>query len=275
MKLTKSKCTALATFSALLLMQVSSQAASVLLLTDNFNTANNTDLNLNLASRQDGTLKSTGGAAPAGSTWTKFASGGTIVSNQLNVPGGGGVRNNADFEPALTSVDLSAVSGFTMSFNLQYTGATNQWTSPYLSTHTGDERAQSRFGFVAFGNGNLQFYGGAVTGGQVNTGVSNATLATLVSGWSINNQNSYSLVATRTTATTGTYDAFINGIQVASNIAYGFGTGGDSGEVNFEIINTATGAGLYDNFSLVTVPEPSAALLGALGTLILLRRRRN
>lgn len=256
--------------------------AAVLLLSDNFDSGNNTNLNETpaiLAVRQDGTLESTGAAAPAGSTWTEI-SGTTnaILSGQLNVTNGANashVVNNADFEASLSTVDLVAVSGFIMNFKMAYTGSASAWTSPYLSTHTTDERGNSRFGMVAFGNGDIQFYGGAVGGSQVGTNLSNATLTTLVSGWNVTNLNSYSFNATRTTATTGVYDAFINGIEVASNIAYAFNTGGSNGEVNFEIININNGAGLYDDFSITTIPEPSAALLGGLGMLALLRRRRN
>lgn len=263
----------MAALSGLLLAAAPAHAANVLLLSDNFNTGNNTNLNIDLSTRQNGTLES------AGSDWSEVA--GTtnaILNNQLNVTNGASlshVVNNADLEASLTTVDLVTVTGFIMNFKMDYTGTAGAWTSPYLSTHNAaDERANSRFGMVAFGSGNIQFYGGAVGGSQVGTSVSNATIAGLVSGWDITNLNSYSFVATRTTATTGVYDAFINGIEVASNIAYGFGTGGTNGEVNFEIINVSNGAGLYDDFSITTIPEPSAALLGGLGLLALLRRRR-
>lgn len=273
----------LAAMSGLLLTAAPAHAAAVLLLSDDFNSGDNTNLNESsaiLAARQDGTLESTASVTPpAGSTWTELVqSTNAILSNQLNVPNSGHVRNNADFEAALTSVDLVAVSGFIMAFKMDYTGTGGAWTSPYLSTHAGDERGNSRFGMVAFGSGDIQFYGGAFGGAQVPTGLSNAAIATLIPGWNITNQNSYSFIATRTTATTGVYDVFINGVEVASNIAYAFGGGGDGtgavGEVNFEIINITGGAGLYDDFSVTTIPEPSAALLGGLGLLALLHRRR-
>lgn len=276
---TKYNSLGLATLACTLITASQLHAANVLLLSDNFNNAtDNTDLNVNLAARQAGTLEATGGAAPAGSTWTKLTGNSTISSNQLSVADSGYVRNNADLEPSLTTADLVGVSGFIMDFKMDYTGIAGAWTSPYLTTHTGDERGNSRFGMVAFGTGDIQFYGGALGGSQVTTSVSNAILTSLVSGWNITNQNSYSFNATRTTATSGVYDVFINGIEVASNIAYAFGTGGDisdnGGDVNFEIINVTSGAGLYDDFSITTIPEPSAALLGGLGLLALLRRRR-
>jgi len=276
---TKYNSLGLATLACTLITASQLHAANVLLLSDNFNNAtDNTDLNVNLAARQAGTLEATGGAAPAGSTWTELTGNSTISSNQLSVAVSGYVRNNADLEPSLTTVDLVGVSGFIMDFKMDYTGIAGAWTSPYLTTHTGDERGNSRFGMVAFGTGDIQFYGGALGGSQVTTSVSNAILTSLVSGWNITNQNSYSFNATRTTATSGVYDVFINGIEVASNIAYAFGTGGDisdnGGDVNFEIINVTSGAGLYDDFSITTIPEPSAALLGGLGLLALLRRRR-
>jgi hypothetical protein len=264
----------MAATSAFLLTAAPVHAAAVLLLSDNFNTGNSTDLNIDLATRQAGTLESTGAVAPAGSTWSKISgSTNAILSNQLNVTNGASVShvvNNADFEAALTSVDLSAVSGFTLSFKMQYTGTAVAWSSPYLSTHfITDERANSRFGLVAFGSGNIQAYG------DTPAGLSSDALATALGSWNVNSQNSYSLVATRTTATTGNYDLFINGIEVLSNHNYTFGAGGANGEVNFEIINVNNGAALYDDFSITTIPEPSAALLGGLGLLALLRRRRN
>lgn len=267
MKSTNYKFIAQALLASILIMTASSQAATIVLLSDDFNTANNTDLNQNLATRQAGTLES------AGSNWTE-TSGSTnaILSNQLNVTNGAStshVVNNADFEADLTSANLSTVSGFSLAFDFDYTGTAGAWSSAYLSTHNfADERGNSRFGFIAFGTGDLQFYGDS--GFSIN----NATMATLVSGWNVTNLNSFSFVATRSTATTGIYDVFVNGIEVASNRAYTFGTGGTNGEVNFEVINIGNGAGLYDNFSITTVPEPSAALLGSLGLLALMRRRR-
>lgn len=269
--------------SGLLLTAAPADAAAVLLLSDNFNTADNTNLNLNLADRQDGTLESTGAAAPAGSTWTETT--GTtnaILTNRLNVTNGAVVShvvNNADFRPAVTTVDLAGVTGFEMSFKMQYTGTVSAWSSPYLSTHNfADERGNSRFGIIIFGSGALQIYGtnGAGTGAAADgTGLSNADLTTKLGTWNVTSQNTYSMVASRTTATTGTYDLFINGVEVFSDRAYAIGTGGTNDELNFEIINVGNGAGLYDDFSIATIPEPSAALLGGLGLLALLRRRRN
>ena len=147
------------------------------------------------------------------------------------------------------------------------------WSSPYLSTHNfADERGNSRFGIIIFGTGDMQIYGDTAADG---TGLSNANLTTKLGTWSVTAQNTYSMVASRTTATTGIYDLFINGTEVYSNRAYTIGTGGVNGELNFEIINVNNGAGLYDDFLITTVPEPSTALLGGLGLLALQRRRRN
>jgi hypothetical protein len=44
----------------------------------------------------------------------------------------------------------------------------------------------------------------------------------------------------------------------------------------FKLKNVIGGAGASaaDNFTIIPIPEPSAALLGGLGVLLLLRRRR-
>ena len=105
-------------------------------------------------------------------------------------------------------------------------------------------------------------------------GVTAVSTAPLGGSFSVLNKNTYSFIATRTTATTGSYKFLVNGIELTTR-NYAFDTGGTDGEVNFQTITNATGSGFYDNFSLTTVPEPSAALLGGLGLLALLRRRRH
>lgn len=268
----KTKHTLLA-LSSILATALPSQAANVLLLSDNFNAgSNNTNQNLNLPGRQDGTLEASGGAAPTGSTWTEvLGTANAISSNQLSLANGAStalVRNNADLEASLTTIDLVAVSGFIMDFKFDYNGGAG-FISSYLTTHTGDERVTSRFGVAVLSGGGLEIQGNS------RVDLSNATMTSLVSGWNVTNLNSFSLNATRTTATTGVYDVFVNGIEVYSNQPYTFGTGGDNGEVNFEVIASGGNNGLYDDFSIMTVPEPRAALLGGLGMLALLRRRRN
>jgi hypothetical protein len=49
---------------------------------------------------------------------------------------------------------------------------------------------------------------------------------------------------------------------------------GDFGEINHIGFSSSSADGTISNFSLTVIPEPSAALLGALGALALLRRRR-
>lgn len=77
-------------------------------------------------------------------------------------------------------------------------------------------------------------------------------------------------IVLNTEATAWTAEWFINGTSVRAAEAYGtnptidyVGFGRENGQ------NTA-----IDNFSLTVIPEPSAALLGGLGLLALLRRRK-
>ncbi len=58
-------------------------------------------------------------------------------------------------------------------------------------------------------------------------------------------------------------------ISIGGNVILSGGTGTFIGDANF-----AGGEGSYNTLKLATVPEPSAAILGAIGALGLLRRRR-
>lgn len=71
------------------------------------------------------------------------------------------------------------------------------------------------------------------------------------------------------TAWTAAY--FVNGTQFGATTA--FSTNPSINSVGLTTTNTGTRD--FSNFSLTAVPEPSAALLGGLGMLALLRRRRN
>lgn len=93
------------------------------------------------------------------------------------------------------------------------------------------------------------------------------------------NQIDITLDATNANTALWTMAFKLNGTQVVApstvsqNATFnGTGSFGAIGFVGFSADNTA--AGQIDNFSLSIIPEPSTALLGGIGMLLLLRRRR-
>jgi hypothetical protein len=120
------------------------------------------------------------------------------------------------------------------------------------------------------------FAGGTVTAyGTTNSSVSDAAIdAALGADFDVTELNRYSLVATPTTATTGTYDVLINGTEVIFDVPYSLGPGGSNGEINWEEIHPGSGSGIFDDLLLFTIPEPSALTLTALGLLAYGRRRK-
>jgi hypothetical protein len=71
-----------------------------------------------------------------------------------------------------------------------------------------------------------------------------------------------------------TVEVLRNGSPLATRVRHTYGaTNPTFTHFSFRIATTSTGTGFVDNF-VHTVPEPSAALLGGLGVLALIRRRR-
>jgi len=232
----------------------SAQAPGVngtLIFSDNFNTADGNNLaavNANVATRQFGTLANNLYANYTGAT-ESISSGRMVVGRDT------GLFNYANFKPALTT----SPTNFTLSFDAQYSGTSGQWASPFLTTHGNDDnRGTSEFGLLLYQNGTVSAYGGTGAA-QTVTSLSPATLTTLLGSWNVASMNSYSLAATATTANSGTYDVFINGTEVLSNIAYHLGTGvtvaGRTG-LFFSVRNISGGAGNYDNLLLSNGPGP-------------------
>lgn len=262
-------------FAAVLAL-VSPLNAATLIFSDNFTAANGTTLaavnsGISSTSRQDGTLKNNA------YDYYFSTSGASISGNKLVNAGNPGFYNKANYKSTLKTVPTS----FELSFSLSNTGT--NWVSPFLSTHEGgaDDRGASRFGLIVFnGTGSLGMYGGTGAS-QTTTSFSASTLTSLLgSAWNASNTYNYKLVATATTATVGTYDLFINDIKINSTgVAYSLGTTdatvatGNTG-LFWVNRNNSGGNAIYDNLQLSVIPEPSAALLGGLGMLALLRRRR-
>ena len=75
-----------------------------------------------------------------------------------------------------------------------------------------------------------------------------------------------------------TISVFVNGSQIGSTFTKG--DGGYSNnyittEQSMDFVGSSIMTGTIDNISIFAVPEPSTALLGGLGVLAMLRRRRN
>jgi hypothetical protein len=109
---------------------------------------------------------------------------------------------------------------------------------------------------------------------QINvTGTVNITggsLATLFSGSYGANDLIFILLNDSSDLITGTYAGFAQGAVVSSY-------GGLDWQISYTANNTGPGTGTFlggNDIVLMAVPEPSAALLGALGALLLFRRRR-
>lgn len=246
----KPKITTFNTIAAVAGIAFSASAARAMetvIVSDNFNTADGTTLaavNADLDVRQTGTLAPSSYAYYYGPGST----GVSISSNQLLVGSNRGFFNNADFKAALTAPEIT---GFKVSFKLASTGT--DWVSPFLSTHSAsDDRGASEFGFLIYADGAVQAY---ATGPDKSA--SNAAINTALGGtWNRAAQNTYDLVATPATTSTGTYDVSINGIEMISDVPYSFGSGGGNGQINFEVRTVANGIALFDDLQITTVSPP-------------------
>jgi alpha-galactosidase len=252
----------LKSIAASLAISGSASAITETILSDNFTTANSSDPNLNLVSRQAGAL--------ATRSYNKQRDlGGTalgIASNQLSTGSDTHINllgDNTDFTNLLKS---SAYTRFTIRFDAQVTGTS--WSSPYLSTHGsgGDDRGDSRLGLLFFESGGISAYKGTGAA-QESQSLSAAELTTILGAWDIRARNSYTWVATKTSATTGTYRVLINGKIVFDNLPYSLN---NATTQRWNVRNIANGTALYDDLAfevytphpLSPVPEDGAIIPG-------------
>lgn len=252
------KTSSLLTAMAGLILAAGSAQADIVLFQDTFTVGTDTGINNNIAARQAGGENS--------DTYTVWRGSSNIAGDLLNVGGDAGLFNHYDYLADLTTDPVD----FTLSFTAASTGGTGTWISPFLSTdgNTSDDRGTADIGLlIRPGRGTLAVYGGP--------NVNAATLDTLLgTTWDGSATHTYELVATATTATTGTYDVLVDGILV-STATYAFDGGGSNGEVNFEVRTIGGAAGTFDDLQLTIVPEPGSLALLTLGGLCVLRRRRD
>lgn len=256
--------------SCLALAITGSALAITTLLTDNFDSTNTYDVNGAAASRQTGTVTS---------SWLGYANDGTwqtqIDNGHLLLTGDGNSAAQMGGESLTSNYGAAAEGPLSLSFDLRQAASNtlDDWMSVSIgnSAFSGDpwvEDAGVAFSVLFRASGGTSF----VNGGGASP-----------SNWS-SNTATYSTVTIVLSDSVGTGSAF-NGngslarIYNASNTliatsavlpqltsAY-FSLGGYSTTSAGTIWNV-------DNLNITTIPEPGATLLGGLGMLALLRRRR-
>jgi hypothetical protein len=247
----------------------SANAASTVLLTDNFNSANSFDVNAAAATRQTGTLPSAWDGYDNDGDWQT-----QIENNYLLLTGDGNSGALMGGESLTSNYGAAAIGLLSMSFDLRRASSNNttDWMSVSISNSAFGENPWILDAGVAFsvifranGNTNIEKGGGSATAWSSNT--ANFSMVTIVlsdtagTGSAFNGNGSLARIydASNTLiATSGALPQLTN--------AY-FSLGGYSTTSAGTIWNV-------DNLNITTIPEPSAALLGGLGLLALLRRRR-
>ncbi len=243
-------------------LALTSQVAQAAIVTDNFNTADTTNLGDNLATRQSGT------AAPSGYT-EETDTQNTIDGNKLVKTGGGTLTLNTNL------VSYLGANKFSVSVELDVdVGGTLGWTSMSLLSATDNTRGKSPFSFFARDNQAAVSlisigYG---TGSAVNTLNLNAVAintALGISTFSTLDNHTYTFDATGSSATAGTFDFLIDGTVVANDLAYSFS---DATSRTISWVGNNATIGKFDNLSVI--PEPATlGLITAVGAgLIWIRR---
>lgn len=247
----------------------SANAASTVLLTDNFNSTNTNNVNAAAATRQTGTLPSAWDGYDNDGDWQT-----QIENNHLLLTGAGNSSELMGGESLTGNYGAAAVGLLSMSFDLRLQTSNNStdWMSISISNSPFGANPWVADGGVAFS---------AIFRASGNTSIVNGGGS--ASAWTSNTAN-YSTVTIVLSDSVGTGSAF-NGngslarIYDASNTL--IATSGALPQLTNAYFSlggySTTGAGTIwevDNLNITTVPEPSAALLGGLGLLALLRRRR-
>lgn len=243
-------------------LALTSQVAQAAIITDNFNTADTTNLGDNLATRQSGT------AAPSGYTEVTDTQN-TIAGNKLVKTGAGALTLNTNL------VSYLGANKFSVSVELDVdVGGATGYSSMSLLSATDNQRNRSPFSFWARDNqASLTLvqvsYG---TGSAVSTlGLSAATInaALGISNFSTLDNHTYTFDATGSSTTAGTFDFLIDGTVVANDLAYSF-SDATSRTISW-VANNAT-IGRYDNLNVI--PEPATlGLITAVGAGIFWIRR--
>lgn len=291
-----------------LLAAIGSGQASTLLFLDTFDRANNANIDGSVAG-VSGTIGSTFTAdtvytqpfvdpanESSGPDGVASNGGGAQISgNRLQLAVGSGT-SNAYINHNFTDAAITSAGGMSITLDVpDYGGTDRQHGGGFAIGMSQIEADSARDAFNVGDPSMLGAYAGpdpwGVTGNPVSTNIvsdfwigvrGNQSLA-----WGSNTGNVLGLGQNALAQKTGTIrvDFFFSDFNAGSTVNYEvFFDGGSVGTGNFQWSETnqnyigldgRSGAQVsYDNFSISTVPEPSIALLGGLGMLGLIRRRR-
>lgn len=244
-------------------------SAATLLLSDNFNDAPNESVstfNSNLASTQSGTLATVSYTIQGTNYVSQHSnSGRLLVATSIDGNGNGSVSLNNNFATQANTANLPLQITFNI-VNVTDYSDTTKWVQFNVGSSQNLDVANAGAAVGALfrvnGGGQILSAGSALVG---------------ASAWTAND-----LVTITLTDTAGTGSAF-NGNGSNATISIGatnYGTFAlaqqTSAYLTFSGYNYGSefGVGTFDNLSVTLIPEPHAALLGGLGLMALLRRRR-
>ena len=265
------------TIAALAALTIASPAsASTILFADNFNTeaggVTNFNNATNLSADQSGMVATktytVTGVFPAGDFTFQRGNGGTMLMHANNQFGWGNeIRASVNHNFALDANSLNLA--LEIGFNISVSGAPDVGATWWTAFAIGSGQnlfvtdSNNKFSGLFRDNGGTQQFGaGAVIGGST-TFVDDQRISFLIS----NATGSGS--AFNSDGSTDVVKMFVNGNLANTWTNLNFGSA--DGYISFQASNTVA---QIDNLTITAVPEPSAALLGGLSVLALLRRRR-
>jgi hypothetical protein len=273
----KLKTTSLA---AIVALAITGSASAAVLLTDNFNTANNdvSTFNNTLAADQGGTLATisyTATASPSGGWSAQHSNAGHFLLCTTTL-GGATASLNHNFATNANGVGGGALSvsiaGWWASDN--NADEADDWFS--ISIGSGQNTLGNSASGVGYG---VEF----AFDGSTKIFTNGATIgSTAAATWSADRNVAQNITITLSNGSggsafngTGSVAELYSGTTLISSITLSQLTGSD-GFISFAAQNgdNKIQAVYFDDLNVSTIPEPHAALLGGLGILALLRRRR-
>jgi fibronectin-binding autotransporter adhesin len=232
--------------------------------TATINTANNISFAGATGAATNGDLTKTGAG-------TLTLTGASTYTGATNVNGGTLLINGSTSSTSLVTVNTGATlggSGTVGPLTIATGGTVAPGNSPGI-LNTGNYTQLGLYSAEINGLAAGTQHDQINVAGTVN--ITGGSLTTLFSGgsYALNNMI-FILLNDGTDAITGTYSGFAQGAVVANH-------GGFDWQISYVANNTGIGTGTFtggNDIVLMAVPEPSTALLTALGVLALLRRRR-
>jgi hypothetical protein len=246
-------------------------ANATLLIQDTFDTSNNTDINLDLATRQTGSLATT--------TWGENGLGSATIAGNALAIGGNNSESGAAIMVSLdhnfTDAAITSGGGFSVSFDMTHFGGTIGFALGLTdagrkeTTRTGAggnysfawDRPSTDWGFTSQGGIYVQ---------PAEAGAPIATFTALTANISYNIR--VDVMTTGFIGTTATVDFYINDTLIDGG--RGFTWDGDGGNYLTFGAYRPIPTGSIDNFSVSSIPEPATlSMIGVIGIAMLLRRR--